>query len=104
MPRNLFRRIELVFPIEDGNLRDRLLREIMPVSLSDNVKARLLQKDGNYVPVSRRPGQAACRSQARFIELALEAGECQPGARNRRAGARAVKLAPRPRRPSRATP
>jgi polyphosphate kinase len=48
MPRNLFRRIEIAFPIEDGNLRERLIREVLGTSLADNTKARLLRPDGSY--------------------------------------------------------
>ena len=48
MPRNLFRRIEVVFPIEDGNLRERVISEILAVTLADNVKARFLRADGTY--------------------------------------------------------
>src|SRR6185295_18574578 len=36
MQRNFFRRIELAFPIEDGGLRDRVIREVLGVSLRDN--------------------------------------------------------------------
>jgi len=70
MPRNLFRRIEVVFPIEDGILCDRIIREILRTNLADNVKARLLGPDGIY----RRPklveGEKPRRSQTDFIALA----------------------------------
>jgi polyphosphate kinase len=48
MPRNFYRRIEVVFPVEDGNLRERLVSEVLAVQLADNVKARLLRADGTY--------------------------------------------------------
>ena len=48
MPRNFFRRIELVFPIEDGVLRERIISEVLAISLADNTKARFLQPDGSY--------------------------------------------------------
>jgi len=99
MPRNFYRRIELVFPIEDGVLRDRLLREIMPISLADNVKARVLLKDGSYMRVPRLPGSPRCRSQARFMELALRAAEPTTIANSTRPAFPKVKLAPRPPRP-----
>jgi polyphosphate kinase len=41
MPRNFFRRIEVLFPILDGVLRDWLLREYLQLQLADNVKARM---------------------------------------------------------------
>ena len=71
MPRNLFRRIEVVFPVEDGNLRDRITEEILERQLADNVKARLLQADGTYVTPSLPKGAKARRSQSEFMELAL---------------------------------
>src|SRR5688572_21562726 len=37
MPRNFFRRIEVLFPVEDGTLRERIITEILGISLSDNV-------------------------------------------------------------------
>ncbi len=48
MPRNFFRRIEVVFPVEDGRLRDRVVGEILDLQLRDTVKARFLQANGSY--------------------------------------------------------
>ena len=70
MPRNLFRRIEVVFPIEDGNLRERVIGEILAVTLADNVKARFLHSDGSYHRAKPLPGEKKRRSQAVFIALA----------------------------------
>ena len=71
MPRNFFRRIETVFPIEDGNLRERIASEILAIPLADNTKARVLQPDGTYSAPSHRKTSPARRSQAEFIALAL---------------------------------
>jgi len=49
MPRNLYDRVEVVFPVRDPILRQRLLDEGLHVYLQDTVKARLLQADGSYV-------------------------------------------------------
>jgi polyphosphate kinase len=49
MPRNLFERCEVVFPVQDPGLATRLREEILAAYLKDNVKARLLQPDGRYV-------------------------------------------------------
>lgn len=49
MQRNLDRRVEVAFPIENQRLKDELLRTLIKVSLKDNVKARILQSDGSYV-------------------------------------------------------
>jgi polyphosphate kinase len=70
MPRNFFRRIELMFPIEDPRLRTRMIDEIMRILLSDNVKARQLQADGTYRRVSPGDGELPVRSQAIFQTLA----------------------------------
>src|SRR6185503_19181455 len=51
MPRNFFRRIEVAFPVEDGAIADRIVREVLRGSLADNIKARVLQPDGTYRPV-----------------------------------------------------
>ncbi len=70
MPRNLFRRIEVMFPIEDGNLADRVIREILGVALADNTKARLLGADGIYRRAKISNGERPYRSQSDFIALA----------------------------------
>jgi polyphosphate kinase len=48
MSRNLYQRCEVVFPIEDEVLRERIHTEILGSYLRDNVKARLLQPNGRY--------------------------------------------------------
>jgi polyphosphate kinase len=53
MPRNLFERCEVLFPVLDPALAARLRDEILGAYLKDNVKARLLQPDGKYVRVPR---------------------------------------------------
>jgi len=70
MPRNLFRRIEVVFPIEDGILCDRVIREILGVALADNTKARFLGADGIYRRAKIANGEKLRRSQVEFIQLA----------------------------------
>ena len=74
LPRNLFRRIEVVFPIEDGNLRDRVINELLAMTLADNTRARLLQPDGSYLQLKPGKGEKSRRSQFEFIELALSEG------------------------------
>jgi len=68
MPRNFMRRIEVMCPIEDPHLKQRLLNEVLGTALRDNVKARELQTDGRYARVER-PG-SALRSQAALLETA----------------------------------
>jgi polyphosphate kinase len=70
MPRNFFRRIELMFPVEDPRLKTRVTDEILRILRSDNVKARQLQPDGSYLRASARDGEASMRSQVVFQTLA----------------------------------
>ena len=72
MPRNFFRRIELAFPIEDGNLRERIISRVLALSLADNTKARVLQPDGSYRRILARGGQPH-RSQFEFLALGHDA-------------------------------
>ena len=72
MPRNFFSRIETVFPIDDGVLRDRIINEVLAVSLADNCKSRFLQPDGTYQR-SASPDQELLRaSQKEFMRGALD--------------------------------
>ena len=61
MPRNLDRRVEVLFPIEDPDLQEELAEQL-ELSLSDNVKRREMQPDGTYAKPSRR-GKPAVQSQ-----------------------------------------
>jgi polyphosphate kinase len=73
MPRNFLRRIEVMFPVEDPAIRARLLEEVLGVALRDNVKAKRLMADGQYVPVEN--GGDAVRAQHVLLELARRAAE-----------------------------
>ncbi|HTW47123.1 MAG TPA: polyphosphate kinase 1 [Acidobacteriaceae bacterium] len=55
MPRNLFERCEVIFPIRDAQIKARVRDEILAAYLADTVKARLLHTDGSYEYI-RRPG------------------------------------------------
>jgi polyphosphate kinase len=68
MPRNFLRRFEVVWPILDPVLRERVDKHILGVILADNVKAWELHSDGTYV--RKTPGSKPLRSQEKFIELA----------------------------------
>jgi polyphosphate kinase len=69
MPRNFFGRIELAIPVEDGVLRERLISEVLAISLADNSKARFLQPDGSYRRTTAAPGDKPSRSQVQFMTL-----------------------------------
>jgi polyphosphate kinase len=70
MDRNLSRRVEVVFPIESPELKQRLIREVLAISLADTAKARELMPDGSYRRLSSQ--NKPLRSQQRFLELALQ--------------------------------
>jgi polyphosphate kinase len=63
MPRNLDRRVEVLFPIESARLRDKILHEVLEVHLRDTKQARRLLADGSYERVSPAPGEAPFSSQ-----------------------------------------
>ncbi|HVM49621.1 MAG TPA: polyphosphate kinase 1, partial [Candidatus Acidoferrum sp.] len=96
MPRNFFRRIELAFPIEDGNLRERIISQALAITLTDNVKARVMQPDGTYrKPVPAR-GEALHRSQFEFLALAAATENPATKVLDGKAAYPKVKLAPSP--------
>lgn len=74
MPRNMDRRIEILWPIENPSIKARLTGEILRICWSDNVKARSLLADGRYQRKRPASGQEAIRSQQKFIEIAREGG------------------------------
>jgi polyphosphate kinase len=79
MPRNFRRRVEIMFPIEDPRLQNRIVEGILGVVLSDNVKARALGPDGVYRRVPPpEPGEPAVRSQVEFQNMARELSSKTP--------------------------
>ena len=96
LPRNLFRRIELAFPIEDGVLRERLIHELLAGSLADNTKARFLQSDGSYRRARPARGQIPRRSQFEFLALGAAEENARPHPVDGKPRFTRVKLAPSP--------
>jgi len=68
MPRNLNRRVEVIFPVEKTDHIRFIRDEILETYLSDNVKARLMQPDGTYKSLRPGPGDAAVSAQNKFLE------------------------------------
>ena len=68
MPRNLDKRVEIVFPVEDEQLKEEV-KHILQIQLEDNVKAHILQPDGTYEKVDKR-GKMLLNSQDYFCEEA----------------------------------
>lgn len=69
MPRNLDRRVEILFPVLDEKLQ-KSVKHILDVELADNVKSHLLKPDGNYEKIDKR-GKAKVNSQTVFCEEAV---------------------------------
>ena len=70
MPRNLDKRVEILFPVECEKLKKEA-RHILDVQLADNVKASVLQPDGRYEKIDKR-GKALVSAQDFFCEEAVE--------------------------------
>ncbi|HEY6234388.1 MAG TPA: hypothetical protein VIW69_04680, partial [Candidatus Elarobacter sp.] len=68
MGRNLDRRVETVVPVLDPVLRDAICDDILAVSLSDNVKSRILRPDGGYERRGVLPGEQRLDSQQIFLK------------------------------------
>ena len=69
MPRNLDRRVEIMFPVENQKLKEQVIR-ILKVELEDNVKAHILQPDGTYEKEDKR-GKVLVNSQEQFCREAV---------------------------------
>lgn len=69
MPRNLDKRVEILFPVEDPILQEEIYH-ILHIQLSDTKKAHLLMPDGHYVKVDQR-GKTPLNSQLYFCEEAM---------------------------------
>lgn len=85
MPRNLDRRVEIMFPVEDDVLREKVIH-ILEVELEDNVKAHILQPDGSYEKEDKR-GKVLVNSQEQFcreaVLMAQESADGEDPARSR---------------------
>jgi polyphosphate kinase len=74
MTRNLDRRVELLFPIEQSNLVQRVI-DILHVYLNDNTKARILDSSGAYFRVQPAQDEPLINSQKFFTQLSIETTE-----------------------------
>ena len=72
MPRNFFRRIEVLFPIQDPALRHWVVSELFPIELQDNENSRILHANGAYLPPPRQPDEPAFSAQNYFMASAAE--------------------------------
>jgi polyphosphate kinase len=70
MPRNLYERVEVLCPVLDPHLKQRLKSEILAAYLADNVKARFLDRNGHYTRPARKRGEPAFSAQDFLIAAA----------------------------------
>jgi polyphosphate kinase len=83
MPRNFYRRVEVMFPIEAAGLKKRILQEIVSSYRHDNKSARVLKPDGSYSRVKPSGGESARRCQDELLAItAQEAASRQSFATN----------------------
>ena len=72
MPRNLNRRVEILFPVQDAGIKRRIRDEILPTYLADNMKTRVLAADGAWAHIWPEDGEEALNAQERFVAQARE--------------------------------
>jgi polyphosphate kinase len=83
MPRNLYERVEVLVPLRDEFLRERVHREILDAYLADNRKARILLRDSTYIrawqPVhgkrNRKPPKGAAAFSAQDFLISVAEGK-----------------------------
>ena len=77
MPRNLDKRVEIMFPVEEESLKEQVMH-VLKVQLEDNVKAHILKPDGTYEKPDKRGKVLVC-SQDQFCEEAVKNVEAELG-------------------------
>jgi len=78
MPRNFFRRIEVVFPIDDPHLRKWIVDEMFAMELQDNEHVKVLRANGAYQRSVRGADEPAFSAQGYFIAAAAERSRNEP--------------------------
>jgi polyphosphate kinase len=68
MPRNFYHRVEVMFPVAAGHLRDKIRNEILIPAIEDNCRACDLGPDGTYVRRTARPGEPLVDAQASILD------------------------------------
>jgi polyphosphate kinase len=68
MPRNLDRRVEILFPIENLQNRKAIISTILPVQLTDTIKCRLLKSDGSYERRTPSEDMPALNAQSWMVD------------------------------------
>jgi polyphosphate kinase len=70
MPRNLYERVEVLFPIRDSMLQYRIRHEILEAYLRDSLKARVMQRDGSYPKLHPKGRRSNFSAQQFLIDVA----------------------------------
>ena len=78
MPRNLNRRVEVLYPLEDPRLIRQVRDDILHTYLSDRVKAREMKADGTYVRMAAKPSEKRIHAQSDFITRRLAEHDSRP--------------------------
>ncbi len=78
MPRNLNRRVEVIYPLEDQKLIRQVRDDILHTYLSDRVKAREMKADGSYIRMAAKPSEKRINAQADFIARRLAEQDSRP--------------------------
>lgn len=68
MQRNLTRRVEVVFPVEDRAVKKKVM-QVLDLCLRDNDKARELHADGHYSYIRRKAGQRRLNEQEKLLDI-----------------------------------
>ena len=82
MPRNLDRRVEILFPVENEHLKQEVIH-VLEIQLRDTLKAQIKQSDGTYSKVDRRGKEALC-AQDYFMEYAKKLAKPEEETANNR--------------------
>jgi polyphosphate kinase len=75
MPRNLDRRVETTFPIEERELKDKIIKTILNVALRDNIKSRILLPNGKYMMNTPVVTEQLVNSQEWLINYTIKSSE-----------------------------
>lgn len=78
MPRNLDRRVEVLYPLEDQRLIRQIRDDVLHTYLSDRVKAREMKADGTYVRMAPKPSEKRVHAQGEFIARRLSSQDSRP--------------------------
>ena len=82
MPRNLERRVEILFPVDSPELKEQV-REMLDIHLADTLKAHEMQSDGTYKKVDRR-GKVLISAQQYYCEKEFDQKEEEVSSEERR--------------------